>query len=919
MKKTLLIWLTLFCAWLGTEAQNQVINGNFEEYTSCPTGGSQVYRCNNWRQFTGGTSDYFHSCSNSGVNVPNTFVGYQQAASGQAFTGGYQYYQGHVYIYKEYIAGKMAPLTVGDAYEVSMSISLGNTSKFGTNDMGIYFYDKGIDSIPTFDVLNKKPQVSFYDKDPIMDTTNWVRLVDTMRADSTYDNIVIGGFLHYDSLELDSFNKAASIKHAYYFVDSVVVRRISLLDITNVDTNLCASDTIVVVYNTIKRAANNVFYVQLSDETGDFGNGIIIGSKSSDTSGTIECLLPNSLPSAANYRIRIYATSATDTSNGYEYDLHIGNRDSINITATATNPLCEGSTLSFSATADKSPVSYLWTGPNSFNVPNANTSIGSVSSVHSGNYISTVKYYGCEIKDTLTVNVLPRPAKPYVNSNTPVCSGDTIKLYSSTTTSTVTYAWTGPGSYADTVQNATIANSTTSMSGVYTITVTKNGCNNSDTTSVLVKPSPTQVSLSSNTPLCTGDTMMLFSTTSSTGSTYAWTGPGSFSSSSRNATQVNVLPSFTGWYKMTVDYNGCDYQDSTYVNVYPIPPSPIVSYLNPICVGDSLQVSAQNISGAVYSWTGPNSFTANTYLASKANITMNDTGYYKLTITNNGCTSSPDSVKVLINPQPFVVIFPSKDTICLGDQVTFTALPNNANGILNYEWYVNAQYVGMGVSYSANTINDNDVIYCKMADNASCAGTFVDQSNDIQMTVLPWMTPSVSIFSNPSGSVKEGIYIDFTATSTNAGTIPQYQWKRNGTDVIGAQTDKWSANNLSDNDSISVELVSSYRCPQPPTAMSNGIKVHILTSVGSIVGIEGLKLYPNPNTGSFVLEGKMPIGNYKLNIIDILGRRVYTASAIASQGTLYVEINAAGLTQGMYLLSLEDEQGNMGVLRFVVK
>lgn len=193
---------------------------------------------------------------------------------------------------------------------------------------------------------------------------------------------------------------------------------------------------------------------------------------------------------------------------------------------------------------------------------------------------------------------------------------------------------------------------------------------------------------------------------------------------------------------MTVDYNGCDYQDSTYVNVYPIPPSPIVSYLNPICVGDSLQVSAQNISGAVYSWTGPNSFTANTYLASKANITMNDTGYYKLTITNNGCTSSPDSVKVLINPQPFVVIFPSKDTICLGDQVTFTALPNNANGILNYEWYVNAQYVGMGVSYSANTINDNDVIYCKMADNASCAGTFVDQSNDIQMTVLPWMTPS---------------------------------------------------------------------------------------------------------------------------------------------------------------------------------
>ncbi|QQR98429.1 MAG: hypothetical protein IPK18_02540 [Sphingobacteriales bacterium] len=77
-----------------------------------------------------------------------------------------------------------------------------------------------------------------------------------------------------------------------------------------------------------------------------------------------------------------------------------------------------------------------------------------------------------------TVVVNPLPAKPVVNSNSPVCEGASINL-TTTATGNVTYNWTGPNGYTSNVQNPQIASAVKAThQGIYTLTITDNvtGC-----------------------------------------------------------------------------------------------------------------------------------------------------------------------------------------------------------------------------------------------------------------------------------------------------------------------------------------------------------------------------------------------------------------------------------------------------------
>ena len=89
-----------------------------------------------------------------------------------------------------------------------------------------------------------------------------------------------------------------------------------------------------------------------------------------------------------------------------------------------------------------------------------------------------------------------------------------------------------------------------------------------------------------------------------TGASYSWTGPGSYSATLQNTNRVNSTAGMTGWYKMLVGLNGCTYTDSTYATIHPIPAVPNISYSNPLCVGETLNLGTATVSGASYSWTG---------------------------------------------------------------------------------------------------------------------------------------------------------------------------------------------------------------------------------------------------------------------------------------------------------------------------
>ncbi len=316
-------------------------------YLSCPTGLSQVtsHLGNGWVAYTTATPDYFNTCGGVSIGIPTNFRGYQFAAHGQAYVGGYiNTSTGSSYV--EYIGGTITPLSIGTTYEVSMSVSLSNSSANGANNIGIYFYKNAPNFLSQTSIMPITPQVSYASYGTISDTTNWVRLVGTFTADSAYDHIVIGGF--------GSLPSSGSI-NSYYYYDSVVVRLVSHIIFNYTDSLLCAGDTIQVPFTanpTNFFNTTNVFTLQLSNSSGSFASPVNIGTLTGGTAGTITGIIPANTASGAGYKLRIIATSPGDSAV-YFRNIGIGNPKPAKPVSANNGPLCSGATLNLTASTTK--------------------------------------------------------------------------------------------------------------------------------------------------------------------------------------------------------------------------------------------------------------------------------------------------------------------------------------------------------------------------------------------------------------------------------------------------------------------------------------------------------------------------------------------------------------------------------------
>ncbi|RNI32471.1 T9SS C-terminal target domain-containing protein [Rufibacter immobilis] len=98
----------------------------------------------------------------------------------------------------------------------------------------------------------------------------------------------------------------------------------------------------------------------------------------------------------------------------------------------------------------------------------------------------------------------------------------------------------------------------------------------------------------------------------------------------------------------------------------------------PVCAGGTLTLTASSISGATYTWTGPNNFTATGRVASVPRAEVSASGTYTVTVSLNGCsnTASIDAViqPALANAGPDVAT-------CPGQPVQLTA-----TGGVRYSW-----------------------------------------------------------------------------------------------------------------------------------------------------------------------------------------------------------------------------------------
>jgi len=168
------------------------------------------------------------------------------------------------------------------------------------------------------------------------------------------------------------------------------------------------------------------------------------------------------------------------------------------------------------------------------------------------------------------------------------------------------------------------------------------------------------------------------STPTVSGASYSWTGPNSFTSSLQNPSISGVTSADAGDYSVTLSVSGCVSTAGTAtVVVNALPAAPAASSNSPVCAGASINLSTPSVSGATYSWTGPNSFVSSLQNPTITNATSANAGTYSVTLTVGGCTSPAGTTSVSLSA-PSIADFTGSPTAtsCSG----FVQFTDNTSG-----------------------------------------------------------------------------------------------------------------------------------------------------------------------------------------------------------------------------------------------
>jgi len=132
---------------------------------------------------------------------------------------------------------------------------------------------------------------------------------------------------------------------------------------------------------------------------------------------------------------------------------------------------------------------------------------------------------------------------------------------------------------------------------------------------------------------------------------YLWTLDGLFAGSSRF---VTLGPTAAGPHslQLTVKQNGCQATGSLSLATQVSPPAPAASNNGPVPFGGTLQLVATPVSGASYSWTGPNGFSSTLQSPMIPNATPLSSGRYRVIAHVGGCVSAAATTDATVLPAP---------------------------------------------------------------------------------------------------------------------------------------------------------------------------------------------------------------------------------------------------------------------------
>ena len=208
------------------------------------------------------------------------------------------------------------------------------------------------------------------------------------------------------------------------------------------------------------------------------------------------------------------------------------------------------------------------------------------------------------------------------------------------------------------------------------------------------------------------------------------------------------------------------------------------------------------------------------------------TRFAKDATCNTTFTQSSGSYVVTVRPNFTTgTISSTGETICYNgnpELIGSTTAASGGDASITYKWQANGVDIASSnaATYDPPTGLTATTTYTRFAKDATCNTTFTQSSGSYVVTVNSNLPASVTIDSDASGNtICAGTSVTFTATPTNGGTSPAYQWKKNTLDIAGETGSTYTTTGLANGDAITVVMTSNSTeaCLISSPATSNNI------------------------------------------------------------------------------------------------
>lgn len=537
---------------------------------------------------------------------------------------------------------------------------------------------------------------------------------------------------------------------------------------------------------------------------------------------------------------------------------------------------------------------------------------------HTFKWVYTKDYYVTNGFDRGWIDYISFPppliTTAYAGPDSTLCEGETIQLHgTATNVYSVQWSTSGTGTFSDphVLDPSYTPGEEDYQSGEVTLSLTVISPEEEEVSdeTVLYFVPQAMVHAGDDLSVCEGEVMNISLAAAENFSGLHWStsGDGMFDDSSLLHPVYTPGPQdiFNGsvTLMLTATNAPCeDAMDEVILTIHPNPAPAITGEISVCLTMEPVNYSTPDDPGCAYTWQVTGGSILEGENTHEVTVEWNQEGEGMIAVTEmNETTQCATTVElpVMVYPLPQPVIMGSAE-VCLGETDIF--YQTEAIEGHTYEWTVaGGSYVpGSGSNEIIVTWNEAGTGRVSVVETITETGCFASTQSDVTINALP----VVSIGNDTSMCHNHTISFD-------AGHPDAQSWLWSTGETTRTITVDSAGVGYSGQKEIAVTVTDANGCSGGAAIM---LTIEDCTGIGENSYELGVNIFPNPGKGHFTLELDSPVQDVvNLFILDARGVKVYENNNLELNRHQTLEIDLSGISEGMYLLTIQGD--GIGVVK----